>query len=138
MDREEILDTTAQPLLVDKNATPKELAEAIVTVLDAKKARNIKLLYVEKQTSITSYFVLCTANSRTQVRAFIDEIEYKLSLSGILPDHIEGVDASGWMLIDYGSVIVHVFNREAREFYNLEKLYAENSEMDITGLLKED
>ncbi|MBQ8746360.1 MAG: ribosome silencing factor [Clostridia bacterium] len=129
---------SAEQPVVAPDASPKEIAEAIVGVLDKKKARDIALLHVEEQTSIADYFVVCTANSRTQVRAFIDEVEYKLSLSDITPHHIEGVDVSGWMLIDFGAVIVHVFSRDAREFYNLEKLYAENSRVDITSLLTED
>ena len=129
---------SAEQPVVAPDASPKEIAEAIVGVLDKKKARDIALLHVEEQTSIADYFVVCTANSRTQVRAFIDEVEYKLSLSGITPHHIEGVDASGWMLIDFGAVIVHVFGRDAREFYNLEKLYAETSRVDIASLLTED
>lgn len=137
MNNELYTDSAAQPV-VAPDASPREIAEAIVTVLDKKKARDIALLHVEEQTSIADYFVVCTGNSKTQVRSFIDEVEYKLSLSGIMPHHIEGVDASGWMLIDFGAVIVHVFSRDAREFYNLEKLYAETSRVDIDALLSED
>ncbi len=137
MNNELYTDSAAQPI-VAPDASPREIAEAIVGVLDKKKARDIALLHVEEQTSIADYFVVCTGNSKTQVRSFIDEVEYKLSLSGITPHHIEGVDASGWMLIDFGAVIVHVFSRDAREFYNLEKLYAETSRIDIDALLSED
>ena len=124
--------------MISADASPRELAEAIVSVLDAKKGRDIVLLYVEEQTSIADYFVLCTGTSRTQVKSLIDEVEYKMSLSGITPHHVEGIDSSGWMLIDFGSVIVHVFNRDSRSFYNLEKLYAETSEQDISALLHKD
>ncbi len=137
MNNELYTEQKPQPI-VSADASPREIAEAVVSVLDSKKARNIKLLHVEAQTSIADYFVLCTGNSRTQVRSLIDEVEYKLSLSGIMPHHVEGVDASGWMLLDFGAVIVHVFSREAREFYNLEKLYAETSEEDISALISED
>ncbi len=134
----ELFTNSAERPIVAPDASPKEIAEAIVQVLDKKKARDIALLHVEEQTSIADYFVVCTGNSKTQVRSFIDEVEYKLSLSGITPHHIEGVDASGWMLIDFGAVIVHVFSRDAREFYNLEKLYAETSRVNIDALLSED
>jgi ribosomal silencing factor RsfS len=63
---------------------------------------------------------------------------YKLSLCGITPNHTEGKGNGGWVLIDYGCVLVHVFSRDAREFYNLEKLYEGTSEQDISGLLTED
>ncbi len=137
MNNELYTEQKPQPI-VSADASPREIAEAIVSVLDQKKARDIMLLHVEAQSSIADYFVLCTGNSRTQVRSLIDEVEYKLSLSGIIPHHVEGVDASGWMLLDFGAVIVHVFSREARAFYNLEKLYAETSEEDISALISED
>ncbi len=137
MNNELYTEQKPQPI-VASDASPREIAEAVVAVLDSKKARDIKLLHVEAQTSIADYFVLCTGSSRTQVRSLIDEVEYKLSLCGIVPHHTEGVDASGWMLLDFGAVIVHVFSREARAFYNLEKLYAETSEEDISSLISED
>ncbi|MBQ7921959.1 MAG: ribosome silencing factor [Clostridia bacterium] len=122
----------------DELRAPRGLAEYIVKVLDNKKARDIKLLHVEKQTVITDYFVICTGNSRTQIRALADEIEFKLSPFGITPSHTEGTDTGTWVLQDYDSVIVHIFNGESREFYNLDKLYAETKEQDISELLTED
>ena len=122
----------------DELRDPRSLAEFIVKVLDSKKARDIKLLHVEKQTIITDYFVICTGNSRTQIRALADEIEYKQSTFEITPTHTEGADTGTWLLQDYDSVIVHIFNNEAREFYNLDKLYAETKEQDISDLLTED
>ena len=117
---------------------PGKLAEFIVAVLDSKKAKDIKLLHVEKQTVIADYFVICTGTSRTQVRSFVDEVEYKLSNYGIAPQHLEGADTGIWILEDFGSVIVHVFTNDAREFYNLEKLYQGTTEQDISSLITED
>jgi len=122
----------------DELRTPLGLAEYIVKVLDAKKARDIKLLHVEKQTVITDYFVICTGNSRTQIRALADEIEFKLSAYEILPSHTEGADTGTWVLQDFDSVIVHIFNSEARDFYKLDKLYADTTEQDISDLLTQD
>lgn len=125
------------PLTPD--ASPREIAEYAVTVLDQKKARDICLLHTEEQTILADYFVICSGTSSTQIRSLADEVEYKLSLCGITPLHTEGAGGSGgWVLIDFGSVLVHVFSRDAREFYNLEKLYAATSECDISALLKED
>jgi len=87
---------------------------------------------------IADFFVICTGTSRTQVRSFIDEVEYKLGNYGITPLHIEGADSGTWVLEDFGSVIVHVFTNEAREFYNLEKLYQGTTEQDISALITED
>ena len=104
-------------------ATPEELAHAIFDVLDAKKAQNIKVLHVEDQTVITDYFVICTGNSSTQVKALAGEVEFRTEQRGLPPYSVEGRDNNSWILLDYSNVIVHIFSREAREFYNLEKLY---------------
>ena len=101
----------------------KALAEAIAEVLDSKKARDIKVLHVEEKTVIAEYFVVCTANSSTQVKALAGEVEYKIGLRGIEPYNVEGRDNGTWLLLDYSNVIVHIFGREAREFYNIDRLY---------------
>ncbi len=115
-------------------ATPEELAHAIFDVLDAKKAQNIKVLHVEDQTVITDYFVICTGNSSTQVKSLGGEVEYKLELRGVSPAHYEGRDNNGWVVLDYSSVIVHIFNRENRDFYKLEKLYGDAREVKFLGI----
>lgn len=115
-------------------ATPKELAHAIFDVLDAKKAHGIKVLRVNDQTVITDYFVICNGNSGTQVKSLAGEVEYKLGLRGVNPVHFEGRDNNGWIVLDYSSVIVHIFSRENRDFYQLEKLYGDAEEIPFTGL----
>ncbi|MBQ4064981.1 MAG: ribosome silencing factor [Clostridia bacterium] len=122
----------------DLRHDPKALAEKIVGILDMKKAGNIKLLHVADKTVLADYFVICTGNSNTQTRALGDEVEYKLGLEGVEPARIEGRESALWVLLDYSSVIVHVFNNEARQFYNLEKLWHEAEEVDISSLLTED
>lgn len=106
-----------------ENATPEELARAIAEVLDSKKGRDIKTVHVADKTVIADWFVLCTGNSSTQVKALIGEVEYKLGLRGVEPIRTEGRDNGSWIILDYASVIVHIFSREARDFYNLDKLY---------------
>lgn len=101
----------------------KALAEAIAEVLDSKKGRDIKVIRVEDKTVISEYFVLCTGNSSTQIKALAGEVEYKLDLRGVSPYGVEGRDNNSWLVLDYSNVIVHIFSREAREFYNLDKLY---------------
>ena len=104
-------------------ADARGLADAIAEILDSKKARDIKILHVEDKTVIAEYFVLCTGNSSTQVKALAGEVEYRTEQRGLLPYSVEGRDNNSWILLDYSNVIVHIFSREAREFYNLEKLY---------------
>lgn len=113
-----------------KGAEPRETAEAVRDVLYDKKGKGIKILHVEDKTIIAEYFVLCTGNSSTQVKGLADEVEYKMSLRGLRAQGVEGRGNGSWILLDYGSVIVHVFSREAREFYNLDKLYGEDG---VTG-----
>lgn len=114
---------------------PRELAKAIVRVLDSKKARGLKVLYVGDKTVIADYFVLCTGTSNTQLRALSAELEEKLAEAGIYPGHIEGYNEASWIIMDYASVIVHIFDRETRNFYNLEKLWGEAEEIDISELI---
>ena len=122
----------------DLRHDPKALAEKVVAILDLKKARGIKLLHVADKTVLADYFVICTGNSNTQTRALGDEVEYKLGLEGITPARVEGRESALWVLLDYSSVLVHVFNTEARQYYNLEKLWNEAEEVDIASLLTED
>ena len=100
-----------------------ELAMAIADVLDSKKGKDVKVLHVEDKTVIAEYFVICSGNTGTQVKALAGEVEYKIGLRGVDPYGVEGRDNNSWLIVDYSNVIVHIFSREAREFYNLEKLY---------------
>ncbi len=114
---------TNEEIVSLENATPLEVAKAVETFLDNKKGRDIKVLHVEDVTSIADYFVVCTATSNTHVKALSGEVEYQLERRGINAYHIEGRDNNSWVVLDYCNVIVHIFNREARDFYNLDKLY---------------
>ncbi|MCQ2479756.1 MAG: ribosome silencing factor [Clostridia bacterium] len=111
--------------------TPKEIAEAAVKALDSKLGENICLIATTKVTVVADYFVIVNGNSNTHVRALADEVEYALSQQGVEATHIEG-RATGWILLDYGCVVVHVFTPEAREYYNLEKLWADGEVVDIS------
>lgn len=113
-------------------ATPREIADAIIEVLDSKSARDIKLLRVNDKTVVTDYFVICTANSSTQVKSLSGEIEYRLGERGLLPAHVEGYDGGTWVAMDYLHVIVHIFHRDQREFYKLEKVWADAEDIPIT------
>lgn len=138
MDIERTLLPIEEGLTKEALENPETLAKFIVSVLDSKKARDIKLLHVEKQTIIADYFVICTGTSRTQIRALADEIEFKLEPYGVESFHTEGTDTGVWVLQDFGTVIVHLFNRESRDFYKLDKLYQDTTEHDISELITED
>lgn len=138
MDTERTLLPIEEGLTKEALENPETLAKFIVSVLDSKKARDIKLLHVEKQTIIADYFVICTGTSRTQIRSLADEIEFKLQPYEVEPIHTEGTDTGVWVLQDFGTVIVHLFNRESRDFYKLEKLYQDTTEHDISELITEE
>lgn len=123
-------------IIVDKN-DPLSIAEFIVSVLDAKKAGDIKLLHVSDKTIITDYMIVCSGNSATQIRSLGDEVEFKMEEAKIDILHSEGEPSGGWVLLDYGCVLVHIFNKEARNMYNLERLYQGADEIDISHLIEE-
>jgi ribosome-associated protein len=108
-----------------KGCEPKELAEAIAEILDNKKGNNVKVIAVGDKTVIADYFVLATGNTNTHVRALADEVEFKIGEMGVDPLRHEGRQGNSWRVLDYASVIVHVFDREARDFYKLDKLYTD-------------
>ena len=122
MDQLEIKGESLETL---EGADAKTLAEAIAEVLDSKKGHDIKVVHVADKTVIAEYFVICTGNSSTQVKALAGEVEYKMEQRGVVPYGVEGRDNNSWLIVDYSHVIVHVFSREAREFYNLDKLYCD-------------
>lgn len=116
--------------------TPKEIAQAVVKALDEKKGEDIRLIATTEITVISDFFVIVSGSSNTHIKALADEVEYALSLLGVEASHIEG-KATGWILIDYGCVVVHIFTHEAREHYNLEKLWADGENIDISSLISE-
>ena len=116
----------ALPSLAD--ATAKELALACRDILESKKGANVSVISVEGRSDITDYLVLATGTSAPHVKALADELEYKLSLRDVYPLHTDGVGTRSWQIVDFGTVMVHVFDRESREFFNLDKLYKETTE----------
>ncbi len=112
----------------------KEILKVAANALNDKKAINLSALKVDDLTVITEYFLLASATSSTHVRALADEVEFKLSQAGAAVHHIEG-KSTGWILLDYGSVIIHVFSREAREFYNLDKMWNDAQAVALDEIL---
>ena len=110
---------------MDKNIDSKTLAIEIAKILDKKKAQDVRVLKVDSLTVLTDYFVIASGTSTTQVGSLADEVEYELSQSGIEPHTTEGFDSKNWVLLDYSSVIVHVFTQEAHDYYDLEHLWAD-------------
>ena len=117
-------------------AHAKQTAVYAVKTLDKHLGKDIRLIDVEEVTSICDCFVIAHGNSSTQVRALADYVEQELKEThGIEPLRVEGYNSTNWILIDYGEVIVHVFNEETRGFYDLERLWKDGTEIDINQFL---
>ena len=104
-----------------------ELARKVVNAIADKKGSDIVLLDLRSVSLLADYFVICSGESERQVKAILDEITEKIKGEGVRPLHIEGGSSSGWLLVDYGSVIVHVFLPVVRDYYQLEKLWRDAS-----------
>ena len=117
------------------HADPLEIAKELVLVLDMKKARGIKLLHVTEKTIIADYFLICQGTSNTQLKALCGEAEYKLGLCGVAPLRIDGYGEGSWIVMDFGSVMVHIMSRDDRDFYKLEKLWGDAEVVDIDDIL---
>ena len=115
--------------------TPKDMALLLAKTLDSKKGIDIKVLETGALTTLADYFVICTATSTTQVKALADECERVMKENGEEPHHIEGHRGGTWVLLDFSSVVVHLFMEEAREFYDLERLWKDAHEVDLSGVL---
>lgn len=109
--------------------------EKIVKVLDNKKAEEIKVIKISELTVMADYFIIANGTSNTHVRALAEEVEAELSDVGVEPRSIEG-RATGWILLDYSDVVVHVFTARDREYYNLERLWQDARTIDISDIIE--
>lgn len=115
--------------------TQTEKLSTIVKALDSKNAQDIRVIRIGDLTIIADYFVIANGTSTTHTRGLVDEVDFRLGEKGINVDHIEGVDGASWIAMDYGDIVVHVFYRDVREQYNLEKLWSDGEAVDIQELL---
>ena len=115
--------------------TPQEIAYSVTKALDEKKGMNIKLLKIDRVSSLADYFLICTGTSNTHVRTLCDYAEYVLEELGEPMLGREGHRGNSWELLDYGTIVVHVFTEEAREFYSLERLWADAESIDISQIV---
>ena len=116
----------------------KEVAHEVTKALDSKKGMDIKLLRINEVSSLADYFLICTGTSNTHVKTLCDYAEYTLEQLGEKLLGREGHRGNSWELLDYGSLVVHVFTQEAREFYSLERLWADAEQVDISSIVIEE
>ena len=103
--------------------------------ISSKKGLDIKLIEIGDISSLADYMVIATGTSSTHVKAIADEVEYQLDNAGISVSHIEGYRSNSWILLDYVDVIVHIFSDEAREFYDLDRLWQDGKPVDLTNII---
>jgi|Deesub1362B_J571_1020462.scaffolds.fasta_scaffold01565_6 ribosome-associated protein len=115
----------AQRSTARKRGATKRMARQLAKYSLEKKASNVIIMDLRGLTDITDFFVLCSADSDTQVKAIVDHIEEKMNQKKIKPWHIEGYESLRWVLMDYVDVVVHVFLKETREYYSLETLWGD-------------
>jgi len=115
--------------------TSYESAILLAKALDSKKGIDIKVLHTEQLTTLADYFVICSATSSTQIKALSEACEKVMDEAGEPAHHVEGHRGGTWVLLDFSSVVVHVFTEEARKFYDLERLWSDAQEMDLSGVL---
>lgn len=117
--------------------TPKEMALCAAKALDDKKGQEISAIEIMDLTALADYFVFCTGSSNTQINALCGSVEKALDEQGVHVLRREGYRDGTWVLLDYGDIVVHVFSREAREFYSLERLWKDGTPVDLSGVLQE-
>ena len=114
-----------------------EVALEVTKALDSKKGLDVKLLKIDKVSSLADYFLICTGTSNTHVKTLCDYAEYTMEQLGEPILGREGHRGNSWELLDFGSVVVHVFTEEARKFYDLERLWADAEVVDLRQIVTE-
>lgn len=130
--------------LNERNAAPENtesgkdrsaaLAKIAIKVLEDKKGEDIRVIDISDLSVLADYFIIATGNNRTQVQAMADEVEQKLGRAGAVPRQIEGYQAANWVLLDFGDVIIHIFDAQNRLFYDLERIWKDGRQIDPEGL----
>lgn len=115
--------------------TGMEILRRAAQILDGRKAEDVKAIDIAGVSILADYFLLASGGSSTQVRSLAEELEFKLSEAGAAAQRVEGMQSASWVVLDYGSVVVHVFHRDTRSFYNLERLWADGRVIGLAELL---
>lgn len=112
-----------------------ELIKIAANALNEKKAKQLSAVKITNLTVLCDYFLIATATSSTHIRALCDEVEVKLKESGVMPHHIEG-KSTGWIALDYGEVIVHIFTVKERDYYGLDKMWSDGTPIELSEILE--
>ena len=107
-----------------------KMAQIVISALEDKKAEEIKVIDINGVSSIADYFIIANGTNRSQVQALIDNVEEQLGRAGYFKKHVEGYDTANWILVDYGDIILHIFDKENRSFFNLERVWRDGVQLD--------
>lgn len=109
----------------------KEMAKLAILALEDKKAEDIRIIDISEVSVLADYFIIADGNNRNQVQAMIDNVEESLGKAGYTPKQIEGYQNANWVLMDYSDIIVHVFDKENRLFYDLERIWRDGKTISV-------
>lgn len=107
-----------------------ELAKLAIAALEDKKAEDIRIIDIGEVSVLADYFIIASGNNRTQVQAMADEVEQRLGRVGAAPRQVEGYQSANWVLLDFGDVIIHLFDAQNRLFYDLERIWKDGTQID--------
>ena len=132
---------SSQPVQNDTSADKDkvrstELARLAISALEDKKAEDVRVIDIEEVSVLADYFIIATGNNRTQVQAMADEVEMRLGKAGAAPRQIEGYQAANWILLDFGDVIIHLFDAQNRLFYDLERIWRDGKNISVEEFKK--
>lgn len=117
------MNESKQPRIIDEG-NMKQYVDAARAILEDQRGGDIEVLHVAKMTTMADYFIICSGNSTTHIRALSEAVEHELETKYFIrPHHIEGYSEANWVLMDYGFLVVHIFHKETRQFYSLSRLW---------------
>lgn len=112
----------------------KELVKIAVKALDDKKGEDIKIIDISNVSVLADYFIIANGNNKNQVQALVDNVQEELDKVGVQVKQVEGYRMGNWILLDYGDIIIHVFSKEDRLFYDLERIWRDGKDISIEEL----
>ena len=123
---------TNEKIMIPENGKDRsaELARTAISALEDKKAEDVRVIDIGDVSVLADYFIIANGNNRTQVQAMADEVEQRLGRAGAEPKQIEGYQTGNWVLLDFGDVIIHIFDAQNRLFYDLERIWKDGRQID--------
>ncbi|MCL2253431.1 MAG: ribosome silencing factor [Lachnospiraceae bacterium] len=112
-----------------------KMAKLAVTALEEKKAADIRIIDIGKVSVLGDFFIIATGNNRNQIQTMSNEVERVLGMKGYQIKQVEGYETANWILLDYGDIIIHLFDKENRIFYNLERIWRDGKDIAITSIM---